>query len=112
MRTLMMSSFQHDVEAGTKPVALAIGDFNADGLKDLAVANAGSANVSILLGRGDGTFFPHVDYTVGSSPSAVAVGDFNNDTNQDLAVTDVTFGVGYFSILLGAGHRPLPLWTT
>jgi hypothetical protein len=33
-----------------------MGDFNGDGHLDLAVANQGSNNVSLLLGNGDGTF--------------------------------------------------------
>jgi VCBS repeat protein/FG-GAP repeat protein len=104
-------SLPYDLEAGTRPVALAVGDFNADGLKDLAVANAGSANVSILLGRGDGTFLPHVDYSVGGVNSAIAVGDFNNDTKQDLAVTDdspIPYP-GSVSILVGAGDGTFTL---
>ena len=32
------------------------GDFNGDGRTDLAVANYGSNDVSVLLGNGDGTF--------------------------------------------------------
>jgi hypothetical protein len=36
-------------EVGTRPVALATADFNADRLPDLAVANMGSDDVSILL---------------------------------------------------------------
>ena len=44
------------------------GDFNGDGRTDLAVANYGSNDVSILLGNGDGTFQPQVTYAVGSDP--------------------------------------------
>ena len=38
------------------PNSVAVGDFNRDGNPDLAVANYGSNNVSILLGNGGGAF--------------------------------------------------------
>ena len=41
---------------GDGPDSVAVGDFNGDGKADLAVANAASDNVSVLLGKGDGTF--------------------------------------------------------
>ena len=41
---------------------MAVGDFNGDGKADLAVANHGSNNVSVLLGNGDGTFQAAVNY--------------------------------------------------
>jgi YVTN family beta-propeller protein len=45
---------------------------------DLAVANSGSDNVSILLGNGTGTFVtPATNFAAGTSPRFVAVGDFN-----------------------------------
>jgi len=65
-----------------------VGDFNADGRPDLAVANRNSANVSILLGNATGTFLPAVNYAVGSQPLFVAVGDFNADGRPDLAVAN------------------------
>src|SRR5208283_2999646 len=47
---------------------------------DLAVANAGSNNVTILLGNGDGTFTPAAaSPATGAEPLGVAVGDFNAD---------------------------------
>ena len=42
--------------AGSSPVASRIGDFNQDGNQDLAVADSGSNDVSVLLGNGDWTF--------------------------------------------------------
>jgi hypothetical protein len=72
-------------DAGQKPQSLAVGDFNGDGLLDLAVAGAGGTRV--LLGNGDGTFqTTTVGYATGSS-IGVAVGDFNGDGLPDLAVT-------------------------
>src|SRR6266536_2986227 len=51
--------------AGTNPVALAVGDFNSDNKPDLAVANQQSANVSVLLSKGDGSFHGAVNYSTG-----------------------------------------------
>ncbi len=65
-----------------------MGDFNGDGILDLAVANFSSAGVSVLLGNGDGTFQAPVYYGAGSFPGSVAVGDFNLDGRQDLAVAN------------------------
>ena len=41
--------------------------------------------VSILLGNGDGTFQPAVQYATGNSPVAIAVADYNLDGKLDLA---------------------------
>ena len=54
--------------AGTVPYSVAVGDFNGDGKLDLAVANEGSNNVSVLLGNGDGTFQAAVNYGAGLGP--------------------------------------------
>src|SRR5262252_3586540 len=50
-------SFQEprNVGAGTVPRSVAVGDFNGDGVLDLAVANQSSADVSVLLGNDDGS---------------------------------------------------------
>ena len=72
---------------GGGPSAVAVGDFNGDGIADLAVTNSTTNNVSILLGNGDGTFSPAVNYLAGAaSPIAIAVGDFNGDGKADLLI--------------------------
>lgn len=67
-------------------VWIALGDFDENGSVDLAVAGGGC--VSILLGKGDGTFSSVVKYATGGSPVSVTTGDFNLDGKPDLAVTD------------------------
>jgi hypothetical protein len=74
---------------GSDPDSVAVGDFNRDGIPDLAVANVFDNTVSVLLGNGDsgGTFQAATSYPAGNTPLAVAVGDFNQDGAPDLAVT-------------------------
>ncbi|HEY6290096.1 MAG TPA: choice-of-anchor D domain-containing protein [Terriglobia bacterium] len=93
---------------GSQPEGLAVGDFNGDGIPDLAVANSQDATITILLGKGDGTFPTSVtaSLTPNTRPSLVAVGDFNGDGNLDLAVTclgPVAGPNGFVTILLGDG---------
>ena len=80
--------------AGFGPTAIAVGDFNADGKPDLAVANGIADTVSILVnttatGATTASFSPHQTFATGNVPFGVAVGDFNADTKPDLAVTNV-----------------------
>ena len=105
-------TFAPDVRfgAGVSPTSVAIGDFNADGRADLAVANSGQpgavGDVSILLGQGDGTFGPQTRFDAGVGPHSIAVGDFNADGRADLAVANsgqLNFTGRGVSILLGQG---------
>ena len=48
--------------AGNVPLSVAVGDFNADGDPDLAVANFRSDNVSVLLGGAGGSFSGPVNF--------------------------------------------------
>src|SRR5208283_737119 len=71
--------------AGTQPYSVAVGDFNGDGKLDLAIANAGGNNVTILLGNGAGGFVeaPNSPFPAGTQPYSVAVGDFNGNGKRD-----------------------------
>jgi len=87
---------------GTNPRSVVAGDFNGDGKTDLAVANYGSNDVSILLSNGDGTFQTVVNYEVGANPDSIAVGDFNGDGKIDLVTAN--YNTDDVSILLGNGN--------
>ncbi|MBX3671753.1 MAG: IPTL-CTERM sorting domain-containing protein [Burkholderiales bacterium] len=73
---------------GSQPICLAIGDLNGDGRQDLAVCNATSNNVTVLLGSGTGTFAAGVNYAVGSVPVNIALGDLDGDGDLDMAVAN------------------------
>jgi hypothetical protein len=89
----------------SKPMAVGVGDFNGDGMLDLAVANNDANVVSILLGNGDGTFQPARNHALGVNPAWLVVGDFNGDGHLDLAVACAgTYSdPGGVTILLGKG---------
>ncbi|OJW11201.1 MAG: hypothetical protein BGO49_11080 [Planctomycetales bacterium 71-10] len=74
--------------AGTTPASIAVGDFNRDGVPDLAAANVNSDNVSVLVGDGAGGFTPRATYRVGSKPNAIVAADFTGDGRLDLAVAN------------------------
>ena len=82
---------------------LVLGDFNRDNKLDIAVTNLSSSDVSILLGRGDGTFQPQRRFDATSAPFSITAGDLNNDGILDLAVIDVAFGEIRLAVLLGRG---------
>jgi hypothetical protein len=82
------------------PGGIAAGDFNGDGILDLALANL-DGSVEIFLGNADGTFTAGSTTAVDSQPYAIAVGDFNNDGILDIAVVEST--AYKIAILLGNG---------
>ena len=89
-----------DYSLGTFPLFMAAGDFNGDSNLDLVVANFDSNSVSVLLGKGDGTFQHRVDYATCGRPQTPIVGDFNGDGKLDVAVACVTSTI---LVLLGNG---------
>jgi hypothetical protein len=109
-RTLPSFSAPVSLPTGVDPQAVAVGDFNGDHAADLAVANQGfsdgtGSGMSIVRGKGDGTFQTVGTLSVGGGPLAVAVGDFDGNGSLDLAVTYTSDGgaSGAVAIFLGNG---------
>lgn len=76
-------------------------DFNNDGKLDLVLVNRTSNSVSVLLGKGNGSFQNAQSYAVGNSPRGVIAGDFNSDGFLDLAV--INAADNNMTILIGNG---------
>ena len=75
--------------SGSGPNGVTIGDWNSDGVADLAIASNNSSKVaSVLLGRGDATFEAAQVFGASTSPSQLAVSDFNEDGGADLIVVN------------------------
>ncbi|MGA9511698.1 MAG: FG-GAP-like repeat-containing protein [Candidatus Sulfotelmatobacter sp.] len=92
------------------PTSIVVGDFNGDGVLDLAFSDLNG--VEIALGNGDGTF-------IETSPSPIKVptelyslqaGDFNHDGKLDLAGLDNYFD--QIVLLLGAGNGTFAVTAT
>jgi hypothetical protein len=81
-------TFPERVEHGavSDPWWVTVGDLNMDGDLDLAVADYGSAQVSMLLGNALGGFSPRTEIDVCWGPQSVAIGDLNNDGPNDVVV--------------------------
>ena len=72
---------------GSGAIAIAVADFNGDGIPDVAATEGG--DLLVYPGNGDGTFRSPVTTPTGlgnSNPGAIIAGDFNNDGKQDAVV--------------------------
>jgi hypothetical protein len=92
--------FAGTIAVGTGPSAVAAGDFTGTGVLDLAVADANSNQVLVLLNKGNGTFDAPETFAVGEAPRSIVAVDLGNG-HVDLAVANENSDD--VSILLGNG---------
>jgi type II secretory pathway component GspD/PulD (secretin) len=98
---------------GKGPSGIAPADFNNDSHTDLAVTNKTDSTVSILFGKGDGTFGLTTDGSLSpktfgthAGPVGISAADFTGGGNQDLVVTDET--ANSMDLLVGNGDGTFP----
>jgi hypothetical protein len=117
-----LASFARPVlySAGFGAQGVAVADLNGDGHPDLIVVDAqcykcAQSQVSVLLGNGDGTFQPAVNYSAGYQGQSVVVGDLNADGHLDVVVANTCQSMpnpdcpdgGGVTVLLGNGDGTL-----
>ncbi|MBV9927201.1 MAG: VCBS repeat-containing protein [Acidobacteria bacterium] len=97
-----------DYTCGFGPQAVLARDLNGDGRIDLVTANGRDLTLSVLPGKGDGTFKAPTSYEVNGGPVSMASADFNGDGRADLVIIGtlnpdlLTQGPG-FRVLLNRG---------
>ncbi|CAF2802312.1 unnamed protein product, partial [Rotaria sp. Silwood2] len=91
-------------DIGSQPHFVTVGDFNNDGIFDVALANTGKNNVGIFIRLPNEIFDDMVAYSVGvdSAPSFLAVGDLNNDNHSDIVATNSK--TDNIAVFLGYGN--------
>jgi hypothetical protein len=94
---------QRAIATGSNPLALVLGDVNADGIPDLIVANNGNATIGVFLGNGDGTFrpSPQPPLAVSSELTFLAIGDLTGDGRLYIVATST--GTHNLALLVGNG---------
>ena len=97
-----------NMDVGIGIAEIAVGDFNRDGFKDLAMAG-NQARLYLLRGNGDGTFVQQPTQTLipgenhlGEDGTDIDVGDFNRDGIDDLVVA-VSLNGSRTVVLIGNG---------
>jgi hypothetical protein len=83
-KTIYSTSF------GSLPYGVTITDFNNDGIPDMVIVTAGTSEVLLVQGYGNGTFGNEISYAMGYNfdPYAVAVGRFTGNNWIDIAIAD------------------------
>ena len=97
-----------NLATGSAPNAIAIGDFNNDGLPDIAASSFNTGNIYLMLNQGNGTFSSPTTIPVTGVSNTVDLiaGDFNGDGNTDLAVVGST--TNNVAVLYGNGAGAFP----
>ena len=78
---------QRELDTSGSLGGIAVGDFNGDGILDIALANYAASSVDLLLGNGDGSFQPPRSIARAGARSLAAAG-LSGNGRLDLVVAD------------------------
>jgi FG-GAP-like repeat/Bacterial Ig-like domain len=84
------------------PNQVLVADLDLDDELDLITVNTLGGSLSVLLGRGDGTFGESQNHATGRTPYAAAVGRFTDDAYPDLVTTEIA--TSSLAIFVNDGH--------
>jgi hypothetical protein len=94
----------------SSPTSIAQGDFDENGLVDLAVVCRFSDELQIFIGFSSPLFVNIMNYATGARPYAIRAVDLNNDSRLDLVINNLNDNT--MDIFLGTGKatftRPIP----
>lgn len=88
---------------GERPTQISAGDFNGDGLPDVAILDQASAELWVYLNQSGGRFGQPLRSAAGNEPSSFTVVNFNSDRKLDILVGN-EFGDVLILLGDGAGH--------
>jgi Bacterial Ig-like domain (group 3)/FG-GAP-like repeat len=110
---IQLQPFAIGISTTNRSVAIASAYLNADNNLDVVTADepangngASLSTISVLLGNGDGSFQPKVNYTgcnKGESALRIVLADFNRDGTPDIALACSDGTNGGLVIILGNG---------
>lgn len=79
----------YPIEGGSEMHAIGVGDFNNDGLLDIApIDNGQNRGAVIILNQGNRQFRKHALLSASGNLRKVEIADLNNDGNTDIAIPD------------------------
>ena len=110
--SLTTSSFEAKVDFTTltNPLGISLGDLDGDGKLDIAVANNGSAKMSVYKNTSTSgslttsSFASKVDFATGTTPQEILLGDIDGNGKLDIAVAN--FNSNTVSVLRNIGIPP------
>jgi hypothetical protein len=121
---LHLDAFPIGISTTHRSVAIASAYLDSDNNLDVVTADEpatthGTSTISVLLGNGDGTFQPKVNYTgcnKGESALQIVLADFNRDGTPDIALACSDGTNGGLVIIMGKGDGtflpPAPIYPT